>query len=142
MTYSVAGADAALFDINATTGAITFKSSPNYEAPGDAGGNNVYDVIGKPQMAPMSPPMRLPSLSRTSTRHQRLPLLRLPALRRWFWHGLQGHSHGSGCRRDPHLFDLGSRCFPVQHQCHDRRCHVQVLAELRSAGRCRRQQCL
>ena len=45
ITYSIAGADAALFDINATTGAITFKSSPNYEAPGDAGGNNVYDVI-------------------------------------------------------------------------------------------------
>ena len=45
ITYSIAGADAALFDINATTGAITFKSSPNYEAPGDAGGDNVYDVI-------------------------------------------------------------------------------------------------
>ena len=44
LTYSISGADASLFDINATTGAITFKSSPNYEAPGDAGGNNVYDV--------------------------------------------------------------------------------------------------
>ena len=44
LTYSISGADAALFDINATTGAVTFKSSPNYEAPGDAGGNNVYDV--------------------------------------------------------------------------------------------------
>ena len=44
LTYSLTGADASLFDINATTGAITFKSSPNYEAPGDAGGNNVYDV--------------------------------------------------------------------------------------------------
>ena len=44
LTYSISGADAALFDINATTGAITFKSSPNYEAPTDAGGDNVYDV--------------------------------------------------------------------------------------------------
>ena len=44
LTYSISGADASLFDINATTGAVTFKSSPNYEAPGDAGGNNVYDV--------------------------------------------------------------------------------------------------
>ena len=44
LTYSLTGADAALFDINATTGVVTFKSSPNYEAPGDAGGNNVYDV--------------------------------------------------------------------------------------------------
>ena len=44
LTYSISGADAALFDINATTGAVTFKSSPNYEAPGDAGSNNIYDV--------------------------------------------------------------------------------------------------
>ena len=44
LTYSISGADAALFNIDATTGVITFKSSPNYEAPGDAGGNNVYDV--------------------------------------------------------------------------------------------------
>ncbi len=44
LTYSLTGADASLFNINATTGAVTFKSSPNYEAPGDAGGNNVYDV--------------------------------------------------------------------------------------------------
>ena len=44
MTYSLTGADASLFNINATTGVVTFKSSPNYEAPGDAGGNNVYDV--------------------------------------------------------------------------------------------------
>ncbi len=44
LTYSSTGADAALFNINATTGAVTFKSSPNYEAPADAGGNNVYDV--------------------------------------------------------------------------------------------------
>ena len=44
LTYSISGADAALFNINATTGVVTFKSSPNYEAPGDAGGNNVYDI--------------------------------------------------------------------------------------------------
>ena len=44
LTYSISGADASLFDINATTGAVTFKSSPNYEAPADAGGNNVYDI--------------------------------------------------------------------------------------------------
>src|SRR5204863_9522198 len=44
LTYSISGADASLFDINATTGAVTFKSAPNYEAPGDAGWHNVYDV--------------------------------------------------------------------------------------------------
>ena len=36
----------------------------------------------------------------------------------------------AGCRRNPDLFDLGCRCVPVQHQCHDRRCHIQVVAQL------------
>ena len=45
-TYSIAGgADAALFSINAATGALTFKATPDFEAPADSGGNNVYDVI-------------------------------------------------------------------------------------------------
>ena len=45
-TYSLAGgADAALFNINATTGEVTFKTAPDFEAPGDAGGNNVYDIV-------------------------------------------------------------------------------------------------
>jgi hypothetical protein len=44
-TYSiVGGADAATFSINAVTGALTFIAPPNFEAPTDAGGNNVYDV--------------------------------------------------------------------------------------------------
>ena len=44
LTYSISGADASLFDINGTTGAVTFKSSPNFEVPADAGANNVYDI--------------------------------------------------------------------------------------------------
>ncbi len=44
LSYSISGADAALFNIDAVTGAVSFKASPNYEAPADAGGNNVYDV--------------------------------------------------------------------------------------------------
>jgi Domain of unknown function (DUF4347)/Cadherin domain/Right handed beta helix region/Laminin G domain len=44
-SYSiVGGADQALFSINAATGALSFNSSPNFESPADAGGNNVYDV--------------------------------------------------------------------------------------------------
>jgi len=38
------GADAALFQINSSTGALTFKSSPDYENPLDADRNNLYDV--------------------------------------------------------------------------------------------------
>ena len=33
-----------MFNINATSGAVTFKAAPNCEAPGDTGGNNVYDI--------------------------------------------------------------------------------------------------
>jgi hypothetical protein len=45
-TYAIAGgADAAKFAINTTSGALTFKATPDFEAPSDAGANNVYDVI-------------------------------------------------------------------------------------------------
>ncbi len=38
------GLDAALFTINAQTGVLTFNAAPDYETPGDAGGDNVFDV--------------------------------------------------------------------------------------------------
>ncbi|MDF2495328.1 N,N-dimethylformamidase beta subunit family domain-containing protein [Sphingomonas sp.] len=38
-------ADAELFQINSGTGALAFKSPPNFEAPGDVGGDNVYDIV-------------------------------------------------------------------------------------------------
>jgi hypothetical protein len=45
LSYSISGgADAALFEINAATGALSFKTAPNFEAPADSGTNNVYDV--------------------------------------------------------------------------------------------------
>ena len=44
LTYSLTGVDASLFNINATTGVVTFKSAPNYETPADAGANNVYNI--------------------------------------------------------------------------------------------------
>ena len=44
-TYSIiGGADAALFTLDATTGALTFNNVPDFEAPVDAGADNVYDV--------------------------------------------------------------------------------------------------
>jgi hypothetical protein len=46
MTYAIAGgADAARFTISATTGALAFVAAPNFEAPADAGADNVYDVV-------------------------------------------------------------------------------------------------
>lgn len=44
LSYSLSGIDAALFNINGATGVVTFKTAPNFEAPADAGGNNVYDI--------------------------------------------------------------------------------------------------
>ncbi len=41
----VGGADAALFEIDAATGALAFVAGPDHEAPADADGDNVYDVI-------------------------------------------------------------------------------------------------
>ncbi len=46
LNFSISGgADSANFTINSSTGALTFVSAPNFEAPTDVGGNNVYDVI-------------------------------------------------------------------------------------------------
>ncbi|EMI18983.1 Pentaxin, partial [Rhodopirellula maiorica SM1] len=46
LTYSKAGgADAALFSIDDSTGALTFIAAPDFENPGDAGGDNIYEVI-------------------------------------------------------------------------------------------------
>ena len=44
VTWSLAGADAAAFTIDSTTGELRFTTGRSFEAPTDAGGNNVYDV--------------------------------------------------------------------------------------------------
>ncbi|MCH5824177.1 cadherin repeat domain-containing protein, partial [Salmonella enterica] len=44
LAFSLSGADAALFAINAATGAITFIAGPDFENPGDADRNNVYQL--------------------------------------------------------------------------------------------------
>jgi Ca2+-binding RTX toxin-like protein len=41
----VGGADAALFTVNPWNGRLIFRAAPDYEAPADAGLNNVYDVV-------------------------------------------------------------------------------------------------
>lgn len=45
VTYSISGgADAARFSINPSTGAISFRAAPDFEAPADADRDNVYVV--------------------------------------------------------------------------------------------------
>ena len=45
LVYSLSGTDAALFTIDADTGEVSFRAAPDFEAPGDDGGDNVYDII-------------------------------------------------------------------------------------------------
>ena len=42
-----ASSDEQLFNINSTTGALVFKSRPDYETPKDNGSNNIYNITVK-----------------------------------------------------------------------------------------------
>jgi VCBS repeat-containing protein len=44
LTYSISGTDAALFVIDPATGALAFAEEPDFEAPSDLDGDNVYQV--------------------------------------------------------------------------------------------------
>ena len=45
LTYNlIGGVDQNLFTINATTGALRFKTAPDFKAPSDVGKDNVYDI--------------------------------------------------------------------------------------------------
>jgi len=45
LSYSItSGADMALFAVDGSTGELTFVNAPDFETPGDAGSNNVYEV--------------------------------------------------------------------------------------------------
>ena len=49
LTWLLSGADASKFDITTTDAmrTLSFKAAPDYESPGDSGGNNVYEVTVK-----------------------------------------------------------------------------------------------
>ncbi|BBI49683.1 hypothetical protein HORIV_21040 [Vreelandella olivaria] len=42
--YTLSGTDAGLFNLDTNTGALSFKNAPDYEAPADADGNNIYNI--------------------------------------------------------------------------------------------------
>lgn len=44
LTYAISGADAALFTIDADTGVLAFDAAPDFEAPVDQGGDNLYEL--------------------------------------------------------------------------------------------------
>ena len=43
-TYSISGEHASLFEINAQSGALVFKSAPDFEDSAASGGDNIYEV--------------------------------------------------------------------------------------------------
>ncbi len=43
-SWSISGTDANLFQIDAQTGALSFKTAPNFESPQDNGADNVYNL--------------------------------------------------------------------------------------------------
>ena len=45
LSYNLSGTDAALFMIDGATGEVSFIEAPDFEAPGDADGDNVYDIV-------------------------------------------------------------------------------------------------
>ena len=46
VSYAIAGgADAALFAVDEATGALSFLAAPDFEAPGDSDGDNLYEVV-------------------------------------------------------------------------------------------------
>ena len=53
--FSLSGADASKLSIDSGTGALTFNTSPNFEAPGSADGDNVYEVTVKASDASTPP---------------------------------------------------------------------------------------
>ena len=65
VTYELSGADAGKFALGSSSGELTFSASPNFEAPGDAGGNNVYDLTVKASDA--SVPAKSTSINVTVT---------------------------------------------------------------------------
>jgi hypothetical protein len=45
LSYSISGgADSALFNINSSTGELTFIAAPDFDAPADAGADNIYNI--------------------------------------------------------------------------------------------------
>jgi hypothetical protein len=67
LSYTLGGADAARFTINASTGVVSFVASPDFERPLDVGANNVYDLIVKASDGSRSSVARNVTLTVTDT---------------------------------------------------------------------------
>ena len=108
------------------TGALAFVAAPDFEAPTDAGGDNVYDVTSGPPTAggtdTQAIAVTVTTVNETPRRSPRNGGGRRHGQRRRERHGGDhGDRQRPGCRRDADLFDRrrGGRGH-VQHRRRDR----------------------
>ncbi|MFP6886892.1 MAG: cadherin domain-containing protein, partial [Opitutales bacterium] len=62
VTFVLSGTDAGLFDLNTTTGVLTFLNSPDYESPADGDFDNIYElevIVSDAQDTSPSSPLRI-----------------------------------------------------------------------------------
>ena len=62
VTFALSGTDAGLFDLNTTTGVLTFLNSPDYESPADGDFDNIYELevsVSDAQDTSPSSPLRI-----------------------------------------------------------------------------------
>lgn len=45
LTFLISGVDTSSFDLNVTTGVLSFKAAPDYENPDDANNDNIYELL-------------------------------------------------------------------------------------------------
>ena len=147
LIFAIAGgADAARFIIDPLTGTLAFAAAPDFEAPADADGNNVYDVI---VTAPTTPADEQQTLTVTVTNVVGLSItsngggvVGCGRGRRERDGGNHGHRvrprHCGTCLHDRRWRGRGA--FP--HRPGDRQTVFRDRARLRSPRRRQRQQCL
>jgi hypothetical protein len=70
LTWSLSGADAGRFTINATTGAVRFVAAPDFENRADANADGIYDVVVTVSDGQLSDARACPSRSPMSTRRR------------------------------------------------------------------------
>ena len=131
MSYSISGgADSAQFSINSISGVVGFKSSPDFETPTDAGGDNVYNLVIQATES---------GNTRSATQSVAVTVTDVGDVAPVFWRCQQcdlcRERHGCGLYRSGHAgCDWGQH--PLQHQRWCRLGSIQHQQQQRGGGLC------
>ena len=118
LSYRLSGADAALFTIDPNTGEVSFIEAPDFEAPGDADGDNVYDIVVTASDGANSTNQAVAITVTDANEVGNAPIFTSAATARRGGEperGLYGGGDGRG-RRPVELQPVGDRCGPVHHR--------------------------